>query len=384
MDKRVDDSRQAPEEDDVELARPSIPADDEAFRELLLEIEISSSQDKHVPNIPGKEWGGDWVLHPDDETAFDGPMLSKIDSLLKRISIPTWIKRAIPILCKASCGRLEADEWRNLFTIQLPLILPHLWNNGKRSSQSLLHNFAHFVSRVTVAFKQAMNANHIESHRHHIHSYVGSCLALFPDTNLAPNHHMVFHLANCLERFGPSRAWWSFLMEQMMAQVLKGQLEITHLTNFGGLSNLRALLQSGDFHPSLKPPIRHIRALLNELFPGENFKWAPSDEWHLSKSPNILATVNSRIRIVANFQKGQEIFSSMKTNKNNCIVALKPEARLKYGMIKQVFLHSRTPPGLPPQTNTRLALELLNPAPTTKNPFTQLDNALHLAKIPAT
>ncbi|KAI9606114.1 hypothetical protein H4Q26_004488 [Puccinia striiformis f. sp. tritici PST-130] len=170
----------------------------------------------------------------------------------------------------------------------------------------------------------------------------------------------------------------------MMAQVLKGQLEITHLTNFGGLSNLRALLQSGDFHPSLKPPIRHIRALLNELFPGENFKWAPSDEWHLSKSPNILATVNSRIRIVANFQKGQEIFSSMKTNKNNCIVALKPEARLKYGMIKQVFLHSRTPPGLPPQTNTRLALELLNPAPTTKNPFTQLDNALHLAKIPAT
>ncbi|POW15298.1 hypothetical protein PSTT_02168, partial [Puccinia striiformis] len=161
-----------------------------------------------------------------------------------------------------------------------------------------------------------------------------------------------------------------------------GQLEITHLTNFGGLSNLRALLQSGDFHPSLKPPIRHIRALLNELFPGENFKWAPSDEWHLSKSPNILATVNSRIRIVANFQKGQEIFSSMKTNKNNCIVALKPEARLKYGMIKQVFLHSRTPPGLPPQTNTRLALELLNPAPTTKNPFTQLDNSRTLQEHP--
>ncbi|KAI7945912.1 hypothetical protein MJO29_012300 [Puccinia striiformis f. sp. tritici] len=360
MDKRVDDSRQAPEEDDVELARPSIPADDEAFRELLLEIEISSSQDKHVPNIPGKEWGGDWVLHPDDETAFDGPMLSKIDSLLKRISIPTWIKRAIPILCKASCGRLEADEWRNLFTIQLPLILPHLWNNGKRSSQSLLHNFAHLVSRVTVAFKQAMNANHIESHRHHIHSYVGSCLALFPDTNLAPNHHMVFHLANCLERFGPSRAWWSFLMEQMMAQVLKGT----------GNKQIPSSTLPDSTRTGL---VSRLLARLNELFPGENFKWAPSDEWHLSKSPNILATVNSRIRIVANFQKGQEIFSSMKTNKNNCIVALKPEARLKYGMIKQVFLHSRTPPGLPPQTNTRLALELLNPAPTTKNPFTQLD-----------
>ncbi|POV96928.1 hypothetical protein PSHT_14867, partial [Puccinia striiformis] len=166
-----------------------------------------------------------------------------------------------------------------------------------------------------------------------------------------------------------------------------GQLKITYLANFG--------LQSGDFHPSLEPSIQHICALyhpipfirksqvqhcqtpleqdwfshllarLNELFPGQIFKWASSDEWHLSKLPNTLAPVNSH--------KGEEIFSSMKTNKNNCIIALKPEAKLKYGVIEQVFLHSRTPPGLPPQTNAWLALKPLNPAPTTNNPFTQLD-----------
>ncbi|KAI7941584.1 hypothetical protein MJO29_013658 [Puccinia striiformis f. sp. tritici] len=413
MDEKVDDFGKDPEEEpedqQVELAHQTIPTDDQAFRELLLDIQVDSSEDERVPDISGEQWGGKWIP-PDDKTIFDGPMLKKINSFLKRVCIPTWIKRAIPVLGKASFGRLKADEWRNLFTIQLPLILPHLWNNGERSSQSLLHNFAHLVSLVTVALKRAMNSNHIKNYCHHLHSYIESCLTLFPDVTLAPNHHMAFHLADCLERFGPSRAWWSFSMERLMAQVLKntgnnriGQLEITYLTNFGRVSNLKALLQSGNFPPSLEPFIRQIRALyepipfirqaqvqtcqtplenewflhlvtrLNELFPVEDHKWAASDDWHRSKSQNTLAPVNSRVRVVSNFKKGEEIYTSMKTNKNNCVVALKPDAKLKYGMIDRIFLHSRTPPGLPLQTDTWLALKPLHPVPATNNPFAQLD-----------
>ncbi|KAI9618536.1 hypothetical protein H4Q26_012357 [Puccinia striiformis f. sp. tritici PST-130] len=181
------------------------------------------------------------------------------------------------------------------------------------------------------------------------------------------------------------------------------QLEITYLTNFGRVSNLKALLQSGNFPPSLEPFIRQIRALyepipfirqaqvqtcqtplenewflhlvtrLNELFPVEDHKWAASDDWHRSKSQNTLAPVNSRVRVVSNFKKGEEIYTSMKTNKNNCVVALKPDAKLKYGMIDRIFLHSRTPPGLPLQTDTWLALKPLHPVPATNNPFAQLD-----------
>ncbi|KAI7934600.1 hypothetical protein MJO28_016917 [Puccinia striiformis f. sp. tritici] len=181
------------------------------------------------------------------------------------------------------------------------------------------------------------------------------------------------------------------------------QLEITYLTNFGRVSNLKALLQSGNFPPSLEPSIRKIRALyepipfvrqaqvqtcqtplendwflhlvtrLNELFPIENHKWAASDDWHRSKSQNELAPVNSCVWVVSNFKKGEEIYTSMKTNKNNCVVALKPDAKLKYRMIDRIFLHSRTPPGLLLQTNTWLALKPLHPVPATNNPFAQLD-----------
>ncbi|KAI7958407.1 hypothetical protein MJO29_006624 [Puccinia striiformis f. sp. tritici] len=141
--------------------------------------------------------------------------------MLPRIHIPTWIKRAIPVLGKASFGRLKADEWRNLFTIQLTLVLPALWKECEPKTQSLLHNFAHLVSLVNIALASSTSTSCIAAYRHHIKSYVQSCLVLFDGIGLAPNHHMAFHLADSLERFGPSRAWWSFPMERLMGNVLK-------------------------------------------------------------------------------------------------------------------------------------------------------------------
>ncbi|KAI7944112.1 hypothetical protein MJO28_011640 [Puccinia striiformis f. sp. tritici] len=242
-----------------------------AFRDLLLGSSTDLSDAEFVPNVASAEWGGEWVPPSEGKIVFDRTALSHINSLLPEIHIPTWIKRAIPVLGKASFGRLKADEWRNLFTLQLLLILPTYWNNGDPASQSLLHNFSNLVSLVTLALKRSMNHSSIEQYRHHIHRYIESSLLLFPDVTLAPNHHMAFHLADCLKKFGPCRAWWSFSMERLMAQVLKssgnnrlGELEITCQTNYGRMSNLRSLLEN-KFPPSVEPVICQIKALYDPI-----------------------------------------------------------------------------------------------------------------------
>ncbi|KAI7948522.1 hypothetical protein MJO29_010187 [Puccinia striiformis f. sp. tritici] len=387
--KRQPATGKPPKNPQARLPRPPAPEEPETyFLEMLFGTSTDPSDTKFTPAAGTHEWGGEWVPPSDGKVIFDGPVLSHINSTLKRIHIPKWIKQAIPVLGKASFGRLKADEWRNLFTIQLPLILPAIWNNNYSASESLLHNFAHLVSLVNLALKRQM-----------------TLLSALP---IAPNHHMAFHLAVSLKRFGPSRAWWSFSMEQLMGHVLKstgnngiGQLEVTYLTNFARIANLRAILGSNSFPPSFQPYVNHIRSLyhpitfasqtvsnhrqtslevsnfhqlierLNQIAPLKGANWIASNEWATSLS-NTNAPVTSRVQAYSNLKQGDVVYSNMKTNKSNCVVELKSNSPAKYGMIKMIFTHLRTPPGLHPVSSTWLAVHPLIPVPSNTNPFAQL------------
>jgi hypothetical protein len=85
---------------------------------------------------------------------------------------------------------------------------------------SLLQNFAHLVSAVNLALKRSTSEERIKNYSYHIKEYLASCLVIFPDCQLAPNHHMAMHLDEGLSGLGPVRAWWSFPMERLMGQVL--------------------------------------------------------------------------------------------------------------------------------------------------------------------
>jgi hypothetical protein len=169
----------------------------------------------------GKDWDGNWIPPSTGQVILDKDALSAINRHFKKLHIPSWIGRAILALGKASFGRLKADEWRNLFTIQLPLVLPAVWEDGNLANQLLLENFAHLVSFINIALKQTINKELIDKYRYHLQEYMKSCMLLFPDSPVAPNHHMAFHLPDGLANLGPCRAWWSFSMERMMGTVLK-------------------------------------------------------------------------------------------------------------------------------------------------------------------
>ncbi|KAA1126574.1 hypothetical protein PGTUg99_028445 [Puccinia graminis f. sp. tritici] len=219
---------------------------------------------------------------------------------------------------------------------------------------------------------------------------------------------MAFHLADSLDTLGPSRAWWSFSMERLMGHVLKstgnnriGQLEITYLTNFARIANLRAMLASNNFPASFQPYVDHIRALydpipfvpqtvtnqresslevdtfhqllerLNQIAPLGDAKWVASHKWAKSSSSTDVP-VSSRVQAYSSLRRGDVVYSNMKTNKSNCVVKLKPNSPAMYGMIKTIFTHLRTPPGLQPVPDTWLAVHPLIPVPSNTDPFAQL------------
>lgn len=61
------------------------------------------------PTAADDGWDGHWTAS--SEVILDLHALSFINKMLPRVRIPTWIKRAVPVLGKASFGRLKADEW---------------------------------------------------------------------------------------------------------------------------------------------------------------------------------------------------------------------------------------------------------------------------------
>lgn len=357
-------------------------------------------------------WNDHWTPASED-VILDSQALDFINRMLPRIRIPTWIKRAIPILGKASFGRLKADEWRSLFTIQLPLILPVFWRDSLPETRSLLHNFAHLVSLVNLALKRSTSADRINCYRHHILSYLESCLVIFEGVKLAPNHHMAIHLADCLERFGPARSYWSFPMERLMAQVLKapnnnrlGEMEITFLRKFCQAGNLRALLERPDLPSSLDPFIRQLRAYydpqpfepsfnnhrvensldenlymglinkINEKFSIQGRTWIASSEYSKKQPCDRLhyAPVTSRTAFFKNHSIGDVVYSTTAENEHNSVLALKENLRTSYGRIEYIFQHVRSLPSGERFTDIFFAIKLLLPTPPgAGNPFEQLD-----------
>lgn len=182
----------------------------------------TSSNDEDFNPFNDSGWKGKWEAPPFEEIVFDAPMLKKVIFFLQRIHIPTWIKRALKVLGKASFGKLKADEWRNLFSIQLPLILIPMWADCDNVKTSLLYNFLHLVSLVNLALKRDITSHHIKSYEHHIQNYLEGCLEVFEHCHLAPNHHMALHLTELLQAFGPVRTWWSFFFERLMGSILNG------------------------------------------------------------------------------------------------------------------------------------------------------------------
>lgn len=122
---------------------------------------------------------------------------------------------------------MKADQWRILWTIYIPLALLSLWMQGlPTTSQNaelmgvVLENAMALVSLVTTACKHSMTQLRMDSYRENTRHYLDTLKKVYPGF-IIPSHHMIFHIYDFLERFGPIRAWWCFPFERLIGRLQK-------------------------------------------------------------------------------------------------------------------------------------------------------------------
>ncbi|CAH7676379.1 hypothetical protein PPACK8108_LOCUS11497 [Phakopsora pachyrhizi] len=274
--------------------------------------------------------------------------------------------------------------------------MPVYWGSGGPAAHSLFRNFAHLVSLTNLALKRTMNMEKVVKYRHHTLEYLKSCLILFPDVMLAPNHHMSVHLGDCLEKFGPSRAWWSFSMERLMGSILKA----SH-------NNRLALMSAPEKFPTqIRPFLSQMQSInaenqtsaqsihkgqqefvdeetlkllidkINTLFPAPNsLTWISASEWCKKSTKNAknFLSVNSVAENLSTYSIENINYTTYKKNPSNSVIKLKPSCTVNYGIIRKIFLHQRSSGTSARYNDTWILIQPLLPANfSDQNPFSKL------------
>ncbi|POW23176.1 hypothetical protein PSHT_00352 [Puccinia striiformis] len=223
---------------------------------------------------------------------------------------------------------------------------------------------------------------------------------------------MAIHLAECLEKFGPVRSWWTFPLERLMGQVLKstynnhlGELEITFLKAFCQLGNLRALLASdclpdelepftSQLRPSSQPqrtfpeatdPCSKAQILPSQLFSqlvnkintiplGDDCIYVEADKWQPDMDQRM-APINARVENLSSFHLDNDLtYSTYTTSPKNSIIEFRLiTGKTAFGRIAQIFKHRRVTHKKTVCFDTWFVIHSFPDAqPKSKNPFAKL------------
>lgn len=131
------------------------------------------------------------------------------------IELPSWMNPVPAAFGSKSHGKLSADQWRTLCSINLPITLVRLWGNNTESREyQMLVNFLDLVTAVEVGSMLITSEEHIKLYEHSITSYLQSLKELYKEARIVSNHHLALHISDFLHFFGPVHAWRAFALER--------------------------------------------------------------------------------------------------------------------------------------------------------------------------
>ncbi|KAI0350459.1 hypothetical protein OH77DRAFT_1463642 [Trametes cingulata] len=195
-------------------------------------------------------------------------VMLQLRSDLASTFLPSWIERPPRNFGSRAHGKLKADHWRTICTINMVMTLGLVWGRRRASTgeRLLLENFVHLIIAVDQATGRTMTPDRARLFDHHMLEYLKTLRALF-DHQLVPNHHLSLHLAACLLLFGPVHGWWAFPFERLNgilqrlnsdSQIDKVPLSMMHLFTVG--AELRWLMSSLEW-----PDTAEFRELLGAV-----------------------------------------------------------------------------------------------------------------------
>ncbi|KAL1660029.1 hypothetical protein GGF50DRAFT_64061, partial [Schizophyllum commune] len=150
------------------------------------------------------EFDGDYVpVDSDEPFTFSPHELQFIRTSIRNILRPSSVERPPTNLGEASHGKLKAQVYLTLFTIDLPLILPLLWWKSPNPVHSLLLDNLHdLVSALNIVAAFETSAEEADKYTTHVTQYRISKRTLFPNHPSRPNHHYAMHIGQLLKYWG--------------------------------------------------------------------------------------------------------------------------------------------------------------------------------------
>lgn len=233
-------------------------------------------------------------------------LLDEVAKDNERLLLPSWVKHAPRRPGETGHGKLSADEWRTLCTVNLVLTLGRLWGREKypdSTSLAHLHNFYHLISLVQLGTQHSTSPERISTYNYHVKAYFSNLQELYPTASIVSNHHLLFHFGPILENWGPSPNWWAFPYERfngMLQDVptnskfgefhnhavvshthsVLGQMESTLMNSFCMLGSIRQLCQAKNIPPGLEKFISIIQTQLEGSYTGSmNQDTVFSSQW---------------------------------------------------------------------------------------------------------
>ncbi|KAJ3525407.1 hypothetical protein NMY22_g10593 [Coprinellus aureogranulatus] len=105
-----------------------------------------------------------------------------------------WISAPPVRAGHTSHGKLSADQWRVLCTVNLPVTLIRLWGRQPRTRwYQMLENFLELVVAVEIASMVVVSEELIVEYEKRMQGYLNGLLVLYPDAPVVPNHHISPH-----------------------------------------------------------------------------------------------------------------------------------------------------------------------------------------------
>ncbi|KAL7284233.1 hypothetical protein ACG7TL_001515 [Trametes sanguinea] len=206
-------------------------------------------------------------------SVLDYSVLAEIRADIAQTRLPSWLERPPRNFGSGAHGKLKADHWRTICTVNMVITLVRIWSShdATEEQQSMLENFVHLVCAVDLATRRSVDAGRIAKFDNHMRLYLEGVLHLFPWHKLVPNHHYSLHLPECLFNFGPVHAWWSFpferfngILQRLNHNSKSNTIPITFMRYFYLGTNLRWLMATTRWPTAA--PFKNMVSAFNNAF----------------------------------------------------------------------------------------------------------------------
>ncbi|OBZ70848.1 hypothetical protein A0H81_09433 [Grifola frondosa] len=167
------------------------------------ETSSSSTSRQNVPEPQDPSRQGVAELRTAPDHAIGRQTLEEYRRDRNRMELPSWIVPGPVAFGTTQYGKLSADQWRTIGTINLPITLIRTWGTEKGRRLEMLHNFMDAVDAIEIIGLREIDEQHIQAAEHSLQKYLKTLMVLYKEAKIQPNHHLALHLPEFLRLFGP-------------------------------------------------------------------------------------------------------------------------------------------------------------------------------------